>query len=261
MVPQDNAELSSIKKELNLLQKLYRLYNDVIDRVASYYDILWKNVNIEEINNELLEFQNRCRKLPKGLKEWPAFFALKKTIDDFNDICPLLELMSNKAMKGRHWQKIMEVTKHDFDLENDRLSLKDILDAPLLPFKEDIEDVCISAMKERDIEAKLKQVMNDWSLNELTFVAFKTRGELLLRGDTTAETISQLEDSLMVLGSLLSNRYNAPFKKNIQKWVSDLSNTNEILERWLLVQNMWVYLEAVFVGGDIAKQLPREAKR
>jgi len=233
----------------------------VIDRVSGYYDILWREVNVEEINNELLEFQNRCRKLPKGLKEWPAFFALKKTIDDFNDLCPLLELMSNKAMKSRHWQKIMDVTKYDFDIERDSLCLKDILDAPLLQFKEDIEDICISALKERDIEAKLKQVTNEWSQHELTFVSFKNRGELLLRGDTTAETITALEDSLMILGSLLSNRYNAPFLKQIKKWVSDLSNTNEILERWLLVQNMWVYLEAVFVGGDIAKQLPKEAKR
>lgn len=52
-------ELAQIRKELNLLQKLYKLYNDVIDRVASYYDIPWGEVNIEKINNELMEFQNR----------------------------------------------------------------------------------------------------------------------------------------------------------------------------------------------------------
>ncbi|KAK3864739.1 hypothetical protein Pcinc_029599 [Petrolisthes cinctipes] len=254
-------ELAQIRKELNLLQKLYKLYNDVIDRVASYYDIPWGEVNIEKINNELMEFQNRCRKLPKGLKEWPAFNTLKKTIDDFNDMCPLLELMSNKAMKPRHWQRIAEVINRPLEVDNENFCLRNIMDTPLLQFKEDIEDICISAVKEKDIEAKLRIVTNEWASHDLTFSTFKNRGELLLRGDTTAEVITQLEDSLMILGSLLSNRYNAPFRKQIQKWVSDLSNTNEILERWLFVQNLWVYLEAVFVGGDIAKQLPKEAKR
>ena len=64
----EQPELNKIKKELNLLQRLYKLYNDVIDSVNNYHNIPWAEVNIEDINNELLEFQNRCRKLPKGLK-------------------------------------------------------------------------------------------------------------------------------------------------------------------------------------------------
>jgi dynein heavy chain len=44
------------------------------------------------------------------------------------------------------------------------------------------QDVCISAVKEKDIEAKLKQVINDWSAQDFQFSAFKTRGELLLKG-------------------------------------------------------------------------------
>ena len=55
----DYPKLQTIKKELNLLQKLYNLYNNVIDTVHGYYDILWTDINIEKINNEILEFQNK----------------------------------------------------------------------------------------------------------------------------------------------------------------------------------------------------------
>ena len=55
----DYEELLRIKKEFNLLQKLYGLYNAVVDCVDGYFDILWAEVDIEKINNELLDFQNK----------------------------------------------------------------------------------------------------------------------------------------------------------------------------------------------------------
>ncbi|KER25690.1 hypothetical protein T265_06922 [Opisthorchis viverrini] len=251
--------LHRIRRELSLLQKLYQLYNTVLDTVSGYYDLPWADVNIESINQQLLEFQNKCRKLPKALKEWKAFEELSKTIDDFNLTCPLLEMMTNKAMGPSHWKRIEDLTGHKFNVQSDSCLLRNIMEAPLLQFKEDIEDICIAAVKERDIEAKLKAVINDWAAQNLHFSSFKTRGELLLKGDSTTEVISLMEDSLMVLGSLLSNRYNAPYKTKIQEWVQKLTLTSEVLENWMIVQNLWVYLEAVFVSGDIARQLPQSS--
>lgn len=53
-------ELQKIRKELNLLQKLYQLYNIVLENVNGYQDIPWVEIDIEKINNELLDFGNKC---------------------------------------------------------------------------------------------------------------------------------------------------------------------------------------------------------
>lgn len=107
----DYPILHQRKREFNLLNKLYGLYLAVMKSIDGYYDILWSEVDIEAINIELADFQVRCRKLPKGMKDWPAYIDLKQKIDDFNETIPLLELMANKAMKERHWIRLSKVLK------------------------------------------------------------------------------------------------------------------------------------------------------
>ncbi|XP_036329883.1 dynein heavy chain 8, axonemal-like [Rhagoletis pomonella] len=257
----DYPLLHQRKREFNYLNRLYLLYIQVLKTIADYYEMPWSEVDIEKISAELADFQVRCRKLPKGMQSWPAFIDLKNKIDDFNETCPLLELMTNKAMKERHWVRLNALLKTEFDPSSAKFTLGKLLEAPILKYKDEVEDICVGAGKELDIEAKLKQVIADWSVVNLQLGQFKNRGELVLKGQETLDIIATLEDSLMVMNSLASNRYNAAFKKDIQLWLSKLVNTGEILEKWLMTQNLWIYLEAVFVGGDISKQLPLEAKR
>ncbi|KAI9314021.1 dynein heavy chain, N-terminal region 2-domain-containing protein, partial [Zopfochytrium polystomum] len=253
--------LVRVKKELKLLQNLYSLYNDVLEKRASYNETLWQDVNLEKINTDMMDFQNKIKKLPKAIKDWDAFLELKRIVDDLTGKVPLLEMASNKAMQPRHWDAIQSLTKTKFNLDPEMFYLRNLLDAPLMENREDIEDICTGAVKEADIEIKLRTVVTDWEDKSFTLAGFKTRGNLILKPSSTSEIISQMEDSLMTLASLMSNRYNAPFKAEIQTWVHNLSTASEVIENWLAVQNLWIYLEAVFVGGDIAKQMPKEAKR
>lgn len=195
------------------------------------------------------------------MQNWNAYIELKKKIDDFNDSCPLLELMCKDGMKDRHWSRMEDIMQFKFNIESPKTTLGSVMSAPILKYKEDVTDICTGAEKEQEIEAKLKQTITDWSTVNLQLTTFKTRGELLLKGVETQEIISLLEDSLMVMNSLASNRYNKPYKKDILCWLTKLGNTGEVLEKWMIVQNLWTYLEAVFVGGDISRQLPAEAKR
>lgn len=121
--------------------------------------------------------------------------------------------------------------------------------------------MCIAADKERDIEAKLQQIIAEWVTVNIKLVNYKGRGEVILKGTDTAEIVTHLEESQMTMGSLASNRYNKPFKKDVMLWLNKLNKTADILDKWVAVQALWMYLEAVFVGGDIAKQLPTETKR
>jgi dynein heavy chain len=56
-------------------------------------------------------------------------------------------------------------------------------------------------------------------------------------------------------------RHVGPFRNEVKEKISILSHVSDTIERWLKVQNMWQTLVTVFIGGDIAKQLPQESQR
>jgi len=47
--------------------------------------------------------------------------------------------MANKSMMRRHWDRIGDLTGHHFEVESKTFMLQNIMEAPLLKYKDDIE--------------------------------------------------------------------------------------------------------------------------
>ena len=52
------------------------------------------------MKKEADDFALRCKKMPKQLREWLAYHELKKEIEDFQEVLPLLMELSKKSIQG-----------------------------------------------------------------------------------------------------------------------------------------------------------------
>lgn len=60
---------------------------------------------------------------------------------------------------------------------------------------------------------------------------------------------------------MAASQFVGPFLGNVQKWEKAMQTISGVLEAWIELQRKWLYLEGIFVGGDIRVQLPEEARK
>ncbi|CAM9125412.1 unnamed protein product [Ectocarpus sp. 4 AP-2014] len=253
-------DLEKTRKELKLSDQLFGLYVDVLETLGEWKHVPWTEVvsNIANMTDKMDNFAARCKKLPGRLKQWDAFTQLRTDIDDFLTVLPLLQELSKDSIQPRHWVEVMEVTGSEFEV-GPEFRLQTLLEIGMVDKKEYIEEITEGADKQLKIEVGLAEITEKWGAESFVFSEWKGRGINVLKG--TGTIVEELEEAQMNLQTMLSMRHVTPFREEAQNELQVLSDTSDTLERWLKVQMMWCSLESVFTGGDIAKQMPMEAKK
>jgi dynein heavy chain len=154
------------------------------------------------------QLNTRLRKLPRSLKDWKAFLNLRDQVELWLKMLPLLNMLTLSSISQRHWDLITNISKSPTSFDPERMTVSEVFARNLDQLTEEIETICSSAKKEVEIEGKLRAISEEWISREFVFGPFKNRGNIILKSLDTAEIIASIDDSLVVLNSLMNNRFN-----------------------------------------------------
>jgi len=140
MIVTTYPELEETEREIALLDRLYALYLAVLAAFEGYAEVNWSDLGIalDGMADQVNAFSAQAKKMPKSLREWPAYLDCKKRIEDFLVLVPLLQSLLSKAMRPRHWEALQTITGKQLDLREDVFLLGHMFECNL---QEHIDDV------------------------------------------------------------------------------------------------------------------------
>ncbi|KFO71450.1 Dynein heavy chain 10, axonemal, partial [Cuculus canorus] len=254
-------DLIKAQNDMKSLKQIYEIYE--LQRAAKkeWSQTLWINLNVQVLQEGIERFLKALRKLPRQVRRMPVAVHLETKMKAFQDSIPLLLDLKNEALRERHWQDLMERTGTSFEMTRETFTLENMFAMELHKHSDVISEIVGTAVKELSIEKGVKEIAEVWEQLKFTvqmyFKGTEKRGFILGSVD---EILEILDDNNVNLQSVLGSRFVGPFLSTVHYWEKTLSLIGEVIEIWLVVQRKWMYLESIFIGGDIRSQLSEEAE-
>nr|XP_015196051.1 PREDICTED: dynein heavy chain 2, axonemal isoform X1 [Lepisosteus oculatus]XP_015196052.1 PREDICTED: dynein heavy chain 2, axonemal isoform X1 [Lepisosteus oculatus]XP_015196053.1 PREDICTED: dynein heavy chain 2, axonemal isoform X1 [Lepisosteus oculatus] len=254
-----SKDILALDKDLDFLQQVWQITKEWESHWSE-----WKVGQFETLQTEVMEstaqaLYKRLHKLSRELKnkQWEIVDSSKSKIDQFKRTMPLISDLRNQAMRERHWNQIKYEVQRPFDQTSADFTLEKIVQLGLDQHADKISEISAAASKELSIEQALEGIAKTWEETFLDIAPYKDKGHHRLRG--TEEVFQALEDNQVTLSTMKASRFVKAFEKEVDRWERGLSLILEVIEMILTVQRQWMYLENIFLGEDIRKQLPRES--
>lgn len=88
---------------------------------------------------------------------------LKKAIEDFKEILPVVEELANTSLRDRHWDEIFKIVGQQFNPDA-KFTVNDLLSVGIAEKLEEISRVSTNASKEFALEKALDKMGLDWQV-------------------------------------------------------------------------------------------------
>ncbi|XP_055373636.1 dynein axonemal heavy chain 10 [Condylostylus longicornis] len=258
----DYTDYLKCRADFDGMSHIFRLYKQQRLGRETWAKTLWIDLDPLVLTEGIEMYLKEFRKLPKPIRSLNVGQELELQMKQFKNTVPLMISLKSEALRERHWHLLMEKTGIHFDMRADRFTLQNMFQMELHRYQDVAEQILNNGNKELGIEKGVKEIEKIWA--KMSFKVIKHFKANEDRGYTLApvdEIIQVLEDNSMNLQSMATSQFVGPFLQTVLKWERCLALVYEVIDEWMACQRKWLYLEGIFIGGDIRTQLPEEAKK
>ena len=197
-----------------------------MEEIESYYKVALKSKRLQEDGNNVPE-------------------VLKEKVEKLKNTMPVIQNLSDKCLGAVHWEAIEQVLEFPVDVENPEVTLEKLINMKVDQKKDEIAEIAIRAQKENDLSRQLEHEKIKWRTAELPMTTHSSGAEVYKLGNLD-ETLQNLDDSLVVINSILANRYVEAIRDQASQFQKELLLIQKTLDEWMTCQKQWAYLESIF---------------
>ncbi|XP_066941288.1 dynein axonemal heavy chain 6-like [Macrobrachium rosenbergii] len=206
-------ELREVEEEITLKMLLWKSLSQWEALTEDWYQKEVKNLDVVEVRKITFEYRGKVDYLLKTTQHSDVLLHLKSLVNSLEEKLPVLEALTDSALRPRHWQEIDTALGQPLPSP---LTLAQVDEMNLHTHAHTLQQVAHTAQLQREMENRLKQVIQDWEASTIPVVDY-VRKDVFQLGD-----LGSLESLLLstdiTLHLLLHSQHALHIKHETVKW-------------------------------------------
>mmetsp|Transcript_3151 Transcript_3151/g.13662 ORF Transcript_3151/g.13662 Transcript_3151/m.13662 type:complete len:4229 (-) Transcript_3151:2367-15053(-) len=257
--PTEFESLKAVAEDVALKRSMWVSDKEFDGLVVTWAESVFDQIDVAFMEEKVQKMGKLCVKLERGLQPNSVVPAFKAKVDAYKQLLPVISALGNDALLMRHWEKIQEIIGQPI-VRDETFTLQKILDMKCPDHSDAISQVSVEATQERQLESQLEKIVKRWQDVSFAVTNYKESKDTFILGGLE-EVFTALEDSMVTMTTILSSRFVAGIRTEVEKVEKNMNVFSDTLDEWLAVQKNWMYLESIFSAPDIQRQLPNESKQ